>query len=266
MRRLTFDDRSIRGLSWTPDGHDLVYSADRAGGQRLWRLAAIGGSPRELPIAGHQAQYPAVAGGGTSGVFRQPVSLRGLARDTGDPEAPADEKPVLRSAGRESSPSYSPDGKRIANVSDSTGTDEIWVSDAEGAIRVQITDHFAERVMRPRWSPDSKSLIFSAATDRGQGVYSVVAEKGAKPNLLVMGASGPNYSGDGSGSISSSAASFGARAPMAATWRRSRANGVGESLSSPRMASTSSTGRAAAFTGSRLQAVRKKNSSSPSTT
>ena len=37
-----------------------------------------------------------------------------------------------------------------------------------------------------------KWLIFTANLDRGPGVYSVAAEAGAKPNLLVMGASGPS--------------------------------------------------------------------------
>jgi Tol biopolymer transport system component len=199
VRRLTFDNQPIRGISWTADGHDLVYSANRAGGQKLWRLAAIGGSPRELQIAGRQAQYPAIAGAGNRLVYSDSPSVSAVWRATlGNPDATtADEKPVLRSAGRESSPSYSADGKRIVNVSDSTGNDEIWVSDAEGGNRVQITSHFAERILRPRWSPDSKSLIFAAQTERGQGVYSVAAEAGAKPNLLVMGAGGPNWSNDG---------------------------------------------------------------------
>ena len=197
-RRVTYDDRTIRGLSWTPDGHDLVFSSNRAEGQKLWRMAAIGGSPKEIQISGRRAQYPAVAGGGNRLVYSDSPTVAAIWRSTlGDPDGTPDERPVIRSAGRESSPGYSPDGKRIVNVSDQTGKDEIWISDAEGGNRVQVTNHFAERILRPRWSPDSKSLLFSAVTERGQGVYSVAAEANAKPNLLVMGASGPNWSNDG---------------------------------------------------------------------
>ena len=136
LRRLTFDDRAVRGISWTPDGQDVVYSSTRVGNWKLWRLAAYGGSPKELLIAGDDAQYPAVAPAGNRLVYTESPSVSAIWRATlTADESAREERAIIRSSGRESLPAYSPDGKKIADVSDQSGNDEIWVSDADGSNR-----------------------------------------------------------------------------------------------------------------------------------
>ena len=39
-RRLTYDNAWINGLDWTPDGADIVFSSNRLGGNRLWKVRA----------------------------------------------------------------------------------------------------------------------------------------------------------------------------------------------------------------------------------
>ncbi len=197
-RRLTFDDRGIRGIAWTPDGHDLVYSANRMRGWMVWRLAAFGGSPRELPIAGQRAQFPAVAPEGRHMAFADSPSVAAIWRATlGSPDGPGDERPLIRSAGSESSPMYSPDGAKIANISDQSGSDEIWVSSADGGNRVQVTHFNGSPLARLRWSPDSKTILFDVRGDHGQDLYTVPAEAGRKTTRVVSGAWNASYSHDG---------------------------------------------------------------------
>jgi Tol biopolymer transport system component len=198
LRRLTFDDRAIRGIAWTPDGQDLVYAASRnGGGWRLWRLPAYGGSPREIAVAGAQAHYPAIAPQGRRLAYTDSPSVSAIWRAAlGAPDSA--ERPVIRSLGRESAPAYSPDGKSIADVSDQTGADEIWVSDAEGGNRVQLTRLKGPRISRPRWSPDGRLLLFEARADRGAEVYTVPAGGGRpdKPHRVLLGG-GASWSHDG---------------------------------------------------------------------
>src|SRR5262249_46514931 len=68
---------------------------------------------------------------------------------------------------------YSPDGKRLAYVSDQSGREEIYIvaADGAGAAR-QLTDLDALKSSF-LWSPDSKSLAF---TTSGDTLYTISAE------------------------------------------------------------------------------------------
>lgn len=67
-------------------------------------------------------------------------------------------------------PQWSPDGTRIAFVSDRTGklfdeshNTDVWVIPAAGGTLTQISDHEFEDES-PRWSPDGKQILFTGKT------------------------------------------------------------------------------------------------------
>ena len=196
-RRLTFDDKPVRGVTWSRDGQDVIYSAPRAHGWSLWRLPAYGGSPRELTIAGQQAYYPAV--GRNRMAYTDSPTVSAIWRATlGTAEGAAvDERAIIRSTGRETSAAYSPDGTKIVNISDKTGNDEIYLSDADGHNRVQLTQLNGPHIGRLRWGPDSKTLIFDASSDHGSEVFTMAAAAGSKPARVLLNAGNAAISGDG---------------------------------------------------------------------
>ncbi len=59
-------------------------------------------------------------------------------------------------------PSWSPDGARVAFLSDQSGEEEIWVAPQDGAAKPQQLTH-GGKAMRyaPEWSPDGKRIAFS---------------------------------------------------------------------------------------------------------
>src|SRR5580765_768313 len=68
--------------------------------------------------------------------------------------------------GRAASPSFSPDGKRLAYVSDQTGVPEVWVTPAEGGTPVQVTKG-DDPIGRVIWSPKGEWLALSLAPGGG---------------------------------------------------------------------------------------------------
>ena len=90
-------------------------------------------------------------------------------------------------------PQWSPDGMRIAFVSDRTGrlfddshNTDVWVIPAAGGALTKISDHDFEDES-PRWSPDGKQILFAGKTAYHQffKLY-VVDSSGHSPSQLVL--------------------------------------------------------------------------------
>jgi tricorn protease len=91
------------------------------------------------------------------------------------------------SGSREFSSTWSPDGKWIAFLSDSTGEEEIYLISNDGKEKVRLTTNGHCRRYNLLWSPDSKNLIYA---DKEQSLYYI--DIGTKKETKVDHG---NYSG-----------------------------------------------------------------------
>jgi len=96
-----------------------------------------------------------------SNIWRTAAPLLDGRPSTGDRESLKLVKsaaPLISSTRADSAPQFSPDGKRIAFMSNRSGNDEIWVCDSDGSNSIQLTSFDGPNVTTPRWSPDGDEL------------------------------------------------------------------------------------------------------------
>ncbi len=170
VRQLTRLHSRIRGLAWTQDGRGLVFASNHNGQFTLYTVALDGGDVQPLGIG--PAEYPGTARGADTVTYEIPRTTHQLAW-----VALGDDKPVpellAKSTGSDSSPAFSPDGTRIAFVSDRSGAQQVWLYDF-GTLEVTALTEFHDGLLiNPVWSGDGKRLLVTARGKDNPGLVEI---------------------------------------------------------------------------------------------
>jgi Tol biopolymer transport system component len=196
-RRLTNDQKSILGLAWTADGREIVFASNRQGRFQLWRVAAraadpVGSYPSPMLVegAGDDARNPTISRNSRLAYQQYSRNFDIQRAEVVGPEDTAKRhlgtsNPLISSTQLDVTPSWSPDGKIIAFKSNRSGTEELWICDADGSNPLKLTSFNGPNVIFPRWSPDGRLLVLSATTGPGSNFDSYVIEtKGGVPRRI----------------------------------------------------------------------------------
>jgi Tol biopolymer transport system component/DNA-binding winged helix-turn-helix (wHTH) protein len=169
---------------WSVDGKSVIFSSTFGGKPGLWRVSS---EQQESPIQiNDSGAEPAISPQGSLLAYDRGshgLNIWQLELSANGKGEPSILVPLTGQTDQGPGPQFSPDGKKLAFMSDRSGTMEIWVSDRDGKNAVQLTA--IGNAGTPRWSPDSKAIVFDANRKNGAGIYKVPLEGGAPPRLLT---------------------------------------------------------------------------------
>jgi DNA-binding winged helix-turn-helix (wHTH) protein/Tol biopolymer transport system component len=173
---------------WTPDGHFFLFDVgSRSSGSQIWALderrrpfRARTSAPVRLTTGPVRWGQLVPSRDGTR-IFAEGLTTRGeLSRI--DPRTGI-LQPLLGGISAEFA-AFSPNGASVAYVSYPEGT--LWKADQDGANSVQLAA-VAGDILNPRWSPDSKQILFTANTydQLHPSIHLVSAEDGTPQRILT---------------------------------------------------------------------------------
>jgi Tol biopolymer transport system component len=175
--------KGVHGISWAPDGHELIFSSDFGGSERLWRVSASGGNPELLAAVSSSAFSPAMSRQGNRLAFSESSFDTDIWRiQVPSPKVTgASATRIISSSQAENTPQYSPDGGKITFTSWRSGDYEIWVCDGDGQNPRRLTQMGGGT---PRWSPDGQWVAFDSRPKEKAHIFVVRAE-GGSPRCLT---------------------------------------------------------------------------------
>jgi Tol biopolymer transport system component len=177
-RRLTFHDRDAGSPVWTADGQEILFSLGSWLSERqIVRISAAARAGARLPerqvSAGEDATTLALSAKPSRLVFSRRaldaniyrIELRGPGRTAGEPQL------LVGSTRLDHIADYSPRGDALAFDSTRSGSEEIWVADADGRNPRQLTSMAGPLTANPRWSPDGRRIVFDSRREGSTDVY-----------------------------------------------------------------------------------------------
>jgi hypothetical protein len=167
----------------------VTFLSYRGGRPDLWRVGLAGGTATAITANTIEEGDPAVAPGGNAIAFTELLGgLPKLYRTNG--LAPVAMTGSFSDGAIDASPSWSPDGTRIAFVSSQNGPVRLWVAYLGNGTLDTLPGHGAGGAdVEPAWSPSGAYVAFASSRDGPTEIYIVRISTGVAVRITTAGGS-----------------------------------------------------------------------------
>jgi Tol biopolymer transport system component/DNA-binding winged helix-turn-helix (wHTH) protein len=203
LRRVTSFNSNLGGPVWEADGKHLLFwkkTQHSPWSSDLYRVSATGSAPERLQFGSNDAGHVALAGKARRLAFVKNIFDANIWKIS-LPEKPGGNKiPPAKldlSSRVEMNPAFSPDGKRLAFVSDREGSLAIWVANPDGSGATRVVE--VEDSASLSWSPDASEIAYASRHESRGHIYTVNLASGQR-RQVTHGSyedASPSWSADG---------------------------------------------------------------------
>lgn len=182
--RLTQAGRECLAPCWDRGSSSVLYSCPHDGREQIFALELATRRERRLTEGRWRNTIPDVSPDGSAVA----ITRNELGWDVYRMNPDGSGVTALTTEGGNCRPDWSPDGKRIAYVSDvADGKGDVWVMDADGGNKVRLSPGDDSYDYNPAWSPDGAWIVYETAKGSKRGPWSlaIISAGGGTPILLT---------------------------------------------------------------------------------
>lgn len=184
VERLTDAGLECFDPCWGRESAFILYSSRRSGRDNIFALELATRRERQITDSFWSSILPSISPDGSAIVFARNKLGWDIFRMNADGSGVTD----LTSKGGNCRPDWSPDGKRIAFVSDvADGKGDVWTMDAYGENKARVTPGDDSYDYNPAWSPDGLWIVYETTKGSKANPWSlaVIPAGGGTPALLT---------------------------------------------------------------------------------
>jgi serine/threonine protein kinase len=182
--KITHHNSWIRGLAWTKNGKEIVYSSNHTGNNSLWRIRLADRRVTQVAASRFDLAYPTVSRQGSQIAYEEfnwnlDVYRIDLSQKVKSPTR------FISSTRPDVMARFSKDGKKIAFSSMRSGPLDLWICDNDGANPTRIASFNGPWTGGARWSPDGQTIVFDVRLEGYLDIFIIDAQGGESRRLTA---------------------------------------------------------------------------------